>query len=174
MKIRDYISEEKIQEKVRELAAQLDEFIGDEDAVFIANLKGSVLFFTDLIRRLKSKTIMIDFISTESYQGTEHTGSVKITRDLSLDINYKKVVLVEDILDTGLTLDHIIRYIRDIHEPKDLKVCVLLDKAANRKVELKADYAGFAIENEFVVGYGLDYNEQFRNLPYIGILDLKG
>ncbi len=167
MKLKTYLTAEQIQEKVAELAARIDEYLGDSEAVIIANLKGSVIFFSDLIRQIKSMNITTDFLSTESYAGTEHTGTVKITRDLSMDISGKKVVLVEDILDTGLTLEHIMRYIRDIHNPADVKICVLLDKPANRKVELDADYVGFTIENEFVVGYGLDYYEKLRNLPYI-------
>jgi hypoxanthine phosphoribosyltransferase len=167
VKLKTYLTAEQIQEKVAELAARIDEYLGDSEAVIIANLKGSVIFFSDLIRQIKSMNITTDFLSTESYAGTEHTGTVKITRDLSMDISGKKVVLVEDILDTGLTLEHIMRYIRDIHNPADVKICVLLDKPANRKVELDADYVGFTIENEFVVGYGLDYYEKLRNLPYI-------
>ncbi|OHD57326.1 MAG: hypoxanthine phosphoribosyltransferase [Spirochaetes bacterium GWF1_51_8] len=167
MKLQTYISAGKIQEKVAELASVIDNYLGDSEAVMIANLKGSVIFFSDLIRAMKSRNITTDFLSTESYAGTEHTGTVKITRDLSMDIAGKKVVLVEDILDTGLTLSHIMRYIRDIHQPADVKICVLLDKPANRKVELSADFVGFTIKNEFVVGYGLDYYEKLRNLPYI-------
>jgi hypoxanthine phosphoribosyltransferase len=171
VKLKTYITAEKIQEKVAELAAQIDEYLGDSEAVMIANLKGSVIFFSDLIRQMKNMNITADFLSTESYAGTEHTGIVKITRDLSMDITGKKVVLVEDILDTGLTLEHIMRYIRDIHNPEDVKICVLLDKPSNRRVELAADFVGFTIENEFVVGYGLDYYEKLRNLPYIALVE---
>jgi hypoxanthine phosphoribosyltransferase len=167
---RVYISADKIKTKVKELAAELEKFIGDDEAVLIANLKGSVVFFADIIREIKSERIMLDFLSTESYVNNESSGAVKITRDLSLEISGKKVVLIEDILDTGLTLDHIIRYIRDIHEPSQMKVCVLLDKPQNRKIELEADFVGFTIENEFVIGYGLDNNEYSRNLPYIAVL----
>ncbi len=95
---------------------------------------------------------------------------IKITRDLCIDIKDKKIVLIEDIVDTGLTLDHLIRYIKDVHEPCGMKVCVLLDKPSRRKVQVKVDYVGFEIEDKFVIGYGLDYNEKFRNLPYIAVL----
>jgi len=171
MKLREYLSAEAIATRTQELAREIEDYIGDDDAVLIANLKGSVLFFADLIRFIKSENVILDFLSTESYEGTKTTGSVKITRDLSCNIRGKKVILVEDIVDTGLTLEHIIRYIRDIHEPHSVKVCVLLDKPCNRRVELSPDYAGFEIENEFVVGYGLDYYGKLRNLPYIAILD---
>lgn len=171
MKMKEYLSAEAIRKRTEELAAEIIDYIDDSEAVLIANLKGSVLFFADLIRMIPSQKIKLDFLSTESYVGTESSGVVKITRDLSSDIRGKKVVLVEDIVDTGLTLEHIIRYIRDIHEPESVKVCVLLDKPANRKVELSADFCGFVIENEFVVGYGLDYYGYLRNLPYIAIME---
>lgn len=171
MNLKVYLSEEQIQKRIAELAVEIEKFIGDDDAVLIANLKGSVLFFADLIRKIKSHKITTDFLSTESYAGMETTGNVKITRDLSGSIDNKKVILIEDILDTGLTLEHILRYIRDIHNPQSVKICVLLDKPANRRTEIKPDFTGFVIENEFVVGYGLDYNETLRNLPYIAILE---
>lgn len=171
MKLKEYISSEKILARTKELAKDIMDYIGEDEAVLVANLKGSVLFYADLIREIKSNNVLLDFLSTESYEGTQTTGNVKITRDLSCAIAGKKVVIIEDIVDTGLTLEHILRYIRDIHEPHSVKVCVLLDKPSNRRVDLSADYAGFEIENEFVVGYGLDYNGKLRNLPYIAILE---
>lgn len=170
MNLKVFLSEEQIRKRVEELAKEIEDYIGDGEAVLIANLKGSVLFFADIIRKIKSYKVTIDFLSTESYEGTQSTGNVKITRDLSSNIDGKKVILIEDILDTGLTLEHILRYIRDIHNPESVKICVLLDKPANRKVEIRPDFTGFVIENEFVVGYGLDYDEILRNLPYIAIM----
>ncbi len=116
-KIEEYISTDGINQKVKELSKYIEEYIGEEEVVLIANLKGSFIFFSDIVRNLKSRNISIDFISTESYSDTCSTGTIKITRDLSIDIKDKKVVLIEDIVDTGLTLDHLIRYIKDVHDP---------------------------------------------------------
>ncbi len=173
MKVTPYISAENIQNRIRELAVEIDRFLGLEEAVIIANLKGSVIFFSDLIRALSSNHISLDFIATESYQGTTTTGEVRITHDLSTNIAGKKVLLVEDILDTGLTLETVNRYIKEMHHPSAMRVCVLLNKQARRAVDLKADYIGYDIEDHFVVGYGLDYQQKYRNLPYIGLLDIK-
>lgn len=171
MPLQSYLSEEELEKRISELAIELDELIGNQEAVLVANLKGSILFYTDLIRKLSNKKVILDFLSTESYAGTKSTGTVKITRDLNYDVTGKLVILIEDILDTGLTLDHIIRYIKDVHEPCDIRTCVLLNKSARRQVSVKADFIGFEIKDEFVVGYGLDYNEHYRNLPYIAIYD---
>jgi len=166
-----FISAERIAERVRELAEGLDDFVGDDEAVFIANLKGSVIFFSDLIRCMKSCKIIADFIATESYVGRENSGELRITHDVSVDIQGKKVVLVEDIVDTGLTLRRVIRYIKEIHKPSELRVCVLLDKPSHRESEIQVDDLGFEIADEFVVGYGLDYNQKYRNIPYIAVLE---
>ncbi len=171
MALKEYLSEKALQKRIEELALELDKIIGDQEAVLVANLTGAIFFYTDLIRKLKNKKIVLDFISTESYTGLKSGGVVKIIRDLNCDVSGKLVILIEDILDTGLTLEHIMRYIRGIHEPSDVKICVLLDKPDQRRVEVKADFVGFEIQNEFVVGYGLDYDELYRNLPYIAIYD---
>lgn len=167
MTYEEYLSEKQIANKVVLLAKQIEDFIGDDEAILITNLKGSVIFFADIIRKIKSRKIMIDFLATESYVNNESSGIVKITHDLSIDVSGKKVVLIEDILDTGLTLKHIINYIKHSHKPSELKVCVLLDKPSNRKIDITADYVGFVVDNEYLVGYGLDANEYGRNLPYI-------
>lgn len=172
MKIRKCISEKVLARKVRELAKELDGYIGDDEAVLVANLKGSFMFFADIVREIKSLKVAIDFMATESYAGTESTGNIKITRDLSIDIKGRKVVVIEDIMDTGLTLERLIRYIKDGHKPADVKVCVLLDKPSRRKAPIQPDFTGFVIEDKFVIGYGLDYEEKFRNLPYIATLKL--
>lgn len=170
--LREFISERRINERVRELAAGLENFIGNDEAVIVANLKGSVIFFSDLIRHIKSRNITVDFIATESYIGRESSGELRITHDVTVELQGKKVVLIEDIADTGLTLRQLIRYIKEIHKPFELRVCVLLDKPAHRKSEIQIDDWGFEIGDEFVVGYGLDYNQKYRNLPYIALLDI--
>ena len=167
------ISSEQIAQRVKELARDLERFIGNDEAVFIANLKGSVIFFSDLIRQIKSPHIIVDFIATESYIGRESSKELHITHDVSSELQGKKVVLIEDIVDTGLTLRQVIRYIIGIHKPDTLKVCVLLNKDSNRLSKVRIDYKGFDIENNFVVGYGLDYNQKYRNLPYIAVLENK-
>jgi hypoxanthine phosphoribosyltransferase len=170
MKLEKYIGEKEISERIKILAGKIEEYIGDDEAVLVSILKGSFVFFSDLVRCIKSRNISLDFISTESYSGTCTTGVVKISRDLCIDVKDKKVVLIEDIVDTGLTLEHIIRYIKSGHEPASLFVCVLLDKPSRRQVNVKIDEVGFVIEDKFVVGYGLDYNEKYRNIPYIAAL----
>jgi len=168
-----YLGEDEIKGRIKVLADEIRRDIKDKkDVVFIANLKGSIIFFSDILRELSDCDVMIDFISTESYSGKETTGNIKIVRDISLDIYGKEVVLFEDIVDTGLTLQSLVRYINEIHKPASLKLAVLLDKPSRRLVDLKIDYVGFVIENYFVVGYGMDYNEKYRNLPYIAVLDL--
>ena len=174
MKLSKYLDEQVIQNKVKEMAEEINRYIGDSEAVLVANLKGSFMFFSDVVKNIKSHKVSIDFISTESYSGTCSTGVIKITRDLSIDVKDKKVVLIEDIVDTGLTLDHLIRYIREVHEPESIRLCVLLSKPSRRKVDVNVDYTGFVIEDKFVIGYGLDYNEKLRNLPYIAVLELEG
>jgi hypoxanthine phosphoribosyltransferase len=164
------ISEEQLKERTGELAALLTADIAGQKAVLVANLKGSVIFFSDLIRRLERTDIEIDFVSVRSYEGSASTGKVTLGRDLNLDVRGKTVVLVEDIVDTGLTLSSLIRYIKDKHQPSRIIVCVLLDKPARRQIEVQVDHSGFLVGDEFLVGYGLDYNEHYRNLPYIGVL----
>jgi hypoxanthine phosphoribosyltransferase len=168
--IKKLFSEEQIARRVKELANQIEKDMDNEEFVLVANLKGSFIFFSDLIRSMERQDIEIDFVSTESYEGESSSGVIKMTRDLSLDIRDKKVILVEDIVDTGLTLSHLIHYIKEAHQPKEMRFCVLLDKPSKRKTDVKMDYVGFTVEDYFVIGYGLDYQEKFRNLPYIGFL----
>ncbi len=170
MIVREYISESEIARRVAEVAREIENAIGNDEAVFVANLKGSVVFFSDLIRRIGSRRISLDFVSTESYAGTQTTGVVKITRDLSLPVGGKRVVLVEDIVDTGLTLAKLVKYIQERHHPAEIRVCALLDKPSRRKTEVTVDHTGFRVENAFLVGYGMDHEERYRNLPYIGVL----
>ena len=163
------ISEAQIQEKVKQLAQQLSEEYADKNPVFIGVLKGVVVFFGDMIKSI-SIPCQIDFMWISSYHGTE-SSFMEVKRDISSDIKGRHVVILEDIFDTGnslsFTYDHLMS-----KGPASVKICTLLDKPERRNpaVTLEADYVGFTIPDEFVVGYGLDFNEYYRNLPYVGIL----
>lgn len=163
------LSEAQIQAKVQELAAMLSEEYAGKDPIFVGVLKGVVLFFSDVVKRV-TIPCQIDFMWISSYEGTE-SGKMTVKRDVSADIKNRHVVILEDIFDTGNSLDFTYKHLLE-KEPASLKICTLLDKPARRNpaVTLKPDYTGFTIPNEFVVGYGLDFNEYYRNLPYIGVL----
>ncbi|UCB47448.1 MAG: hypoxanthine phosphoribosyltransferase [Spirochaetota bacterium] len=169
-KIEVIFKKEEIQKKIKELGALISKDYGDEEIVLVCNLKGAFIFLADLCRYITSPT-SIDFIATTSYKGTETTGDVRIIKDLKMDVKGKHLLLVEDIVDTGFTLDYTVKYLW-LHKPKSIRICTLLDKRCKRKVELDLDYIGFEIEDRFVVGYGLDYNERYRELDYIGELIL--
>lgn len=164
------ISEEQIQAKVRELAGQISAEYADKDPVFVGVLKGVVIFFADMVRKM-TIPCEIDFMCISSYGGTSSTGNVQVKKDLSVDIKGRHVVILEDIYDTGRSLDFTYKYLMS-KEPASLKICTLLDKPERRVegVALQPEYIGFTIPNEFVVGYGLDFNEHYRNLPYVGVL----
>ena len=164
------ISEEQIQAKVKELAAQISKEYAGKDPVFVGVLKGVVIFFADMVRNVDIPC-QIDFMSIASYSGTTSTGRTEIRKDLSVDIKGRHVVILEDIFDTGTSLTFTVNHLLN-KEPASLKVCTFLDKPDRRRpgITLKPDYVGYTIPNEFVVGYGLDFNEHYRNLPYIGIL----
>lgn len=160
------ITEEQLNQKVLEIGAQLRQDFQDEPIVFIVVLKGAFVFAADLIRELKEK-VTVDFVSASSYGNqTETTGKVKLLKDIDVNITGKNVVLVEDIIDSGLTLSFLKEHFQ-LHQPKSMKICTLLDKPERRKVDLTADYVGFSIPDQFIVGYGIDYAENYRNLPYI-------
>lgn len=163
------LSEEQIQDKVRQLAAQLSEEYADKDPVFVGVLKGVVMFFGDMVKRIDIPC-QIDFMWISSYQGTS-SGTMTVKRDVSCDLKGRHVVILEDIFDTGNSLEFTYRHLLS-KEPASLKICTLLDKPERRNpsVTVKPDYTGFVIPNEFVVGYGLDFNEHYRNLPYVGVL----
>ena len=163
------LTEEQIQEKVAEFAALFSEEYADKNPVFVGVLKGVVLFFADVVKKV-TVPCQIDFMWISSYEGTE-SGKMTVKRDVSTDIKGRHVVILEDIFDTGNSLDFTYKHLLE-KEPASLKICTLLDKPARRNpaVTLKPDYVGFTIPNEFVVGYGLDFNEYYRNLPYIGVL----
>ena len=164
------LSEEQIKNKIKELGEILTAEYADKNPVIVGVLKGVVVFYADMIREIKVPC-QLDFMWISSYSGTNSTGAMKVRQDLSADIKGRHVLILEDIFDTGNSLDYTYKYLMT-KEPASLKICTLLDKPERRKegITLQADYTGFTIPNEFVVGYGLDYNEKYRNLPYIGIL----
>jgi len=164
------LSEEQIQNKVKELAQILSKEYAGKNPIFIGVLKGVVVFFGDMMKHINIPC-QIDFMWLSSYHGINSTGGMTVKRDISEDIKGRHVVILEDIFDTGNSLEFTYNHLMS-KEPASLKICTLLDKPERRRpgVTVKADYTGFVIPNEFVVGYGLDYNEYYRNLPYIGII----
>ncbi len=164
------LTEEQIQTRIRELGEVLTEDYRDKNPIILGVLKGVVVFYADMIRQIKIPCQM-DFMCISSYEGTDSTGRVAVKMDLATDIKDRHVLILEDIFDTGNSLSYIYNYLME-KEPASVKICTLLDKPERRKPEvtLKADYVGFTIPNAFVVGYGLDYDEYYRNLPYVGIL----
>lgn len=164
------LSEEEIKAKVAELGKKIEKDFKGQDLLVVGILKGASVFVSDLIRSI-NLDVNIDFMSVSSYgNSTESSGTVKILKDLDVDIKGKNVLIVEDIIDSGLTLSNLTRELK-VREPKDLKICTLLDKPQRRKVDIPVDYVGFVIEDKFIVGYGIDYAEKYRNLPYIGIVE---
>ncbi|MBA2255244.1 MAG: hypoxanthine phosphoribosyltransferase [Chloroflexi bacterium] len=164
------ITEEQIRAKVAELGAMLSRDYEGRTVVLVSVLKGSLPFMADLMRAI-SIPAQIDLMEVSSYGGTatETSGLVRILKDLSSSIDGRDVLIVEDIIDTGLTLNYLLRYLRG-KNPRSLRICALLDKPARRLVEISIDYRGFTIPDKFVVGYGLDYGELYRNLPFIAVL----
>ena len=163
------LSEEEIRAKVAELGAQITRDYAGKTPFFLGVLKGCYVFMADLVRCVDLHCSM-DFMAVSSYgRGTSSTGAVRITKDLSRDIEGKDVIIVEDILDSGLTLSYLKTYLEN-RRPASVRIVTLLDKPARRKADIAADYCGFIVPDEFVVGYGLDFAEDYRNLPYIGIL----
>jgi hypoxanthine phosphoribosyltransferase len=161
----------RIQRRIQEIAKQIREDFPGEPLHLVSVLKGGVFFLTDLARSIPGE-VSFDFIAVSSYgQNTRSSGQVRLTRDLDSSIEGKTVIVVEDILDTGMTLQYLLRLFQQ-RKPKHLRVAVLLDKPSRRIAAVRADYVGFTIPNEFVVGYGLDYSERYRNLPYVGVLSL--
>ncbi len=163
------LTEEDIRNKVDELGEKITKDHKDEELILIGVLKGANVFMSDLMRKI-NKPIEIDFISVSSYgHSTESSGVVRILKDLDSEIEGKNVIIVEDIIDSGLTLNYLIQNFKT-RKPKSVKICTLLDKPERRKVDIKIDYKGFVIPDEFIVGYGIDYAEGYRNLPYVATL----
>ena len=164
------LTEAQIKARIKELGKVLSEEYADKDPVVVGVLKGVVVFYADMIRELNVHCQM-DFMWISSYEGTNSTGKMQVKRDVSADIKGRHVLILEDIFDTGHSLDFTYHHLME-KEPASLKICTLLDKPSRRdpKVTLVPHYVGFTIPNAFVVGYGLDYNEHYRNLPYVGVL----
>ena len=164
------LTEAQIAGKVVELGERISFDYADRPVTLVSVLKGSLPFMADLMRAIE-RPLRIDLMEVSSYGGssTESSGLVRILKDLSASIEGEDVLIVEDIIDTGLTLNYLIRYLRG-KNPASLRICTLLDKPARRLVEIKVDYIGFTIPDQFVVGYGLDYGELYRNLRYVGVL----
>lgn len=167
-RLRVLIPEDRIQARIRELGAEIRADYGDEPITCIGVLKGSFMFMADLVRAIGGD-VRCEFMAVSSYHGgTRSSGVVRITEDLRAPIEGHHTLVVEDIIDTGLTLDYLMRNL-EVRGPASIKTCCLLDKPAHREVSLEADYVGFSIPDEFVVGYGLDLGERYRNLPHIAV-----
>ena len=162
------ISAEEIEKNVAVIGAKISNDFDGKGPVFVGVLKGCFIFMADLMRHV-TINCSVDFMAVSSYSGTTSTGAVKINKDLSQDIAGKDLILVEDILDSGVTLNYLKNYL-SVRKPASIHVVTLMDKPARRKADIYADYSCFEVPDAFVVGYGLDYNERYRNLPYIGIL----
>lgn len=163
------LSQEAVQLKVAELAAILDRDYADKKPLMICVLKGALMFMADLTRAMKIY-LELDFMAVSSYGvSTKSSGVVRILKDLEAGIEERHVIIVEDIIDTGLTLNYLLENLKS-RRPASIKICTLLDKPSRRKVNLAPDYCGFEIPDKFVVGYGLDFAEEYRNLPFIGVL----
>lgn len=163
------ISEEQLQEKINELGTQLTAEYQDKFPLLIGVLKGAMPFMTDLMKRIDAY-VEIDFMDVSSYgNATVSSGEVKILKDLNTSVEGRDIVIIEDIIDSGLTLSYLVELFKH-RKAKSIKIVTLLDKPTGRKVDLQADFVGFDVPDAFVVGYGLDYAERYRNLPYIGVL----
>lgn len=163
-------SSEDLSKLVACISDEIAEDYKGKSPVLIPILKGSVMFFADLVRKLPLDCTF-DFMSATSYgSGTESSGNVMITKDITIDIKGKDIIIVEDILDTGNTLFYIKNYLNDKYEPASIRICTLFDKPSRRKKDIKADYSGDEVDDMFIVGYGLDFDENYRDLPYIGVL----
>lgn len=163
------ITEEQLKAKVVELTAKINEDYKDKDPLFIVILKGSFVFAADLFKHINLKSA-IDFMVVSSYaSGTESSGNVKIIKDVAQSIEGKDVIIIEDIVDTGYTLSNLVKVLKE-RNPASIEICSCVDKPERRVVPVDVKYKGFEVENEFIVGYGLDYAEKYRNLPFIGVL----
>ena len=169
-KIRVLFEEEEIVKRTKEIAEELYKKYGDEEVVFVCTLKGAVFFACDLLKAFKGDG-RIEFLRVSSYEGESSTGKISLKLPLDAEkVNDKHVVIVEDIVDTGYTLEYICDYVNNMH-PKSVITCSLLDKKARRVVDVNPDYSGFVIDDLFVIGYGLDFDQKYRNLPYIGVVE---
>lgn len=163
------INETKLQKRIEELARKIEKDYEGKEIVLLGILKGSVPFLWELAKRIKND-MQLEFIEVSSYEGTESTGKIKLNKDIGSSIEGKDVIIVEDIIDTGRTLTYLKQHILE-KKPNSLKIATLLSKPSRRIMKLDVDYIGFQIEDKFVVGFGLDYNQKYRNLPYIGCIE---
>lgn len=162
--------EEELQKRIKEIAEEIDKDYKDsKEIIIISVLKGAVFFTVDLVKKMKTD-IILEVMQLSSYAGTESTGNIIVKKDLDCNIEGKDILIVEDIIDTGRTLKFLKEYLAS-KNPKSLKVAVLMDKAERREVDVNVDYTGFVIPNKFIVGYGFDYDEKGRNIPYVGYLE---
>ena len=169
-KIKVMLSEEELAGRIKELGAEISKDYEGEEIFLVGILKGAAFFATELAKRI-TVPVIIDFMSTSSYgAGTASSGEFRITKELDLDMTGKNVLIAEDIIDSGNTLSYLLQYFKD-KGAKSVRLATMLDKPDRREVDVKVDYNGFTIPDEFVVGYGLDYDQRYRNLPYIGIVE---
>ena len=164
------VTEEQLRAKVAELGSRISRDYAGKDLLLVSILKGAVVFMADLMRAV-TIPCSIDFMVVSSYGGTntQSTGLVKIVKDLDADLTGRDVLIVEDVLDTGVTLSNLVPMLQ-LRHPNSVRICAILDKPARRKTDIRADYTGFEVPDAFVVGYGLDYDEKYRNLPFVGVL----
>lgn len=160
------INETKLQKRIEEIAKQIMKDYEGQDLVFICVLKGGVFFTIDLAKKIKNN-IRFEFIEVSSYEGTESTGKIKLNKDITSSVEGQNVIIVEDIIDTGRTLNYLVEHLKE-KNPKSIEICTLLSKPSRRIIELEVKYIGFQIDDLFVIGYGLDDEQNKRNLPYIG------
>ena len=169
MNLKVLIDEQILQKRIEEMAKQIEKDYAGREIVIISILTGAVYFTIDLTKRINNDRLMLEFMKVSSYGNSqESTGEIKITKDIEHSLEGKDIIIVEDIIDTGLTMVTLKNYLLS-KKPNSLKICTLLDKKERRKVEIEADYVGFEIPNKFVLGYGLDYEDYYRNLPYIAV-----
>jgi len=168
-KIKTLIDKESISKRIRELANDINSYYKDEEVLVVCILKGAFMFLSDLVRELDID-IEIDFMIISSYgNNTKSSGEIRIIKDLQKSIKNKNILIVEDIVDTGYTLDHLLKYLHS-REPKDIRICTFLNKKCRRAVNIDIDFSAFEIGDEFVIGYGLDYAQRYRQLPFLGVL----
>ena len=167
--IKVLFSEEELDNRISKMASEIDHYYSGNEIIAICVLKGAVFFATDLLRKMKTP-LSLDFLRASSYEGTESTGKVNLDMEITTDIEGKDVLVVEDIADTGNTLKYLVDFLKS-KNPKSLKVAVLLDKKERRTVDVDLDFTGFVIPNKFVVGYGFDIDQKYRNMPYIGYVE---
>lgn len=162
-------TEQEIKARVKEIAAEISKDLKDKDPIVLTVLKGGAMLSADLVRELEF-SVTLDYIAVSSYySGTQSTGNVQIKKDTDINVNGRALLIVEDIVDSGNTLSHLIQLFK-LRGASEVRVCTLLDKPARRVAQVDVQYVGFTVPDEFVVGYGLDYDQKYRNLPYIGVL----